>query len=967
MPVSVLISKIRVYNPNKKSTAVRNGNYIIYIATRPGVDLSNTALDNLTNPVMNGTFNADKELSVTIDDAAYIRKIASQTEQCHGLFGNFDVSDLRKTANDVMDLTRKGTVIYRGIVSLCEEDAVNLGYTDKKSWEIYMRSVINDVADKLGIPSTSLHWCAAVHMEKGHPHCHYNFWRTDGKITSPYIHYSKQHEIREFLSKEMFKDEIRIETKNKTLYRDSTLAAVSSEMNNFINHIHIPDRITEAQLTFLAQDLAALSKALPGKGSLKYAYLPPECKELLNKAVDDVLNIPTVKKEYSAYLDHVRRLSKSYSPSEAHHRTTLNKNDEDIRLRTANKILTSAKELLTQQREVLLNALNFMQPLPLEQEQLSLPDPEETSSGELSSPDSDDAAVRLLLDGFDSVKVRWSKEFKELRTALYELEKDKNNPNYKAQFMAILSGLTEIHNDGNLVATYLLARIYNSQKYPVYNEETAMQLYHLTLTGFEKELPLIQKQLDDNNFRNEKEREWQITLHNYLNYHIGKLYHRGMGCEIDYSKAALHYTQCIETNHYAQYGLANIYLDKEFQPLTPEIYGRALDLLQKASDTVPYAAYQYAQNLELPVYKEFAGSHEKIYDNYHKALKGFLEQEKQDPALDGGILYKIGKMYYEGKGCVKDSEKAYGYFLKSAKDKNKHAFYALGKTCADQKSLHYDPLRAEQYYLKAFVQHQPSYLKISMADLYSMPDTEVYNIDKALQLSKDCIETDNDPTAMCRLGRLYFYGNGIEKNEELGIKYLNDASLSDDIPAKTLALFYLGKIYFDKSGNYFNILKAEAYFQRALILTPSPYIRNALADLYATPDQELYNIDKAINIYKISITEASDTFAMSKLGSIYLFGRGVEKNEELGLKYLHTASELGNEYAKETLDFYNNLKHSYVISSAYSIAQQVLRMFDRHQNQLDLLMADHHRYRSTSKEARIDAYKKSQEHSPDFE
>lgn len=40
-----LISKIRCHNPNKQKSRVCNRNYLIYIATREGVDLSDPLYD----------------------------------------------------------------------------------------------------------------------------------------------------------------------------------------------------------------------------------------------------------------------------------------------------------------------------------------------------------------------------------------------------------------------------------------------------------------------------------------------------------------------------------------------------------------------------------------------------------------------------------------------------------------------------------------------------------------------------------------------------------------------------------------------------------------------------------------------------------------------------------------------------------------------------------------------------------
>ena len=515
-------------------------------------------------------------------------------------------------------------------------------------------------------------------------------------------------------------------------------------------------------------------------------------------------------------------------------------------------------------------------------------------------------------------KLEWTKGFKNTRKELYSL--DKNDPDYLKKFNRVLDKLITYHNQGNLPATYLLARLYSSKAYPVYNSEISDMLYTLSY----------------NNFKDIYNNQNTPFLHGYLSYHLGKMSERGLGCEVNYNDAVVYYKNCLNDNVYAQYALANIYLNEKATPLTPELYMTALDLLKHASAENPYAAYQYAQHLENPLYdnvKLSDATQDGIYHYYNTALTGFLKEQDSDSNLDGSILYKIGKIYYEGKGCEKDDEKAYEYFMKAADCKNKNAYYALGKTCSDKTSTHYDIIRAEQYYLKAYEEyydseteesHAPSYLKNSMADLYANQEHEIYDINKAISLYKDCAENDNSPFSMFKLGSIYLNGNGVYKDITLGLHYLNDAA---------------------DCGNKF--------------------AKVTLADFYADATHNHYNIAKAISLYKDCIKNDADSYSISKLGSIYLFGNGVPKDEALGLKYLNDAAAQGNEYAQKTIYFYNNMKHSMAVSASFSLAYHFLNSLSDRRNQEHLLRIHS---KSTSKEARIDAYKKNKEHSSaDFE
>ena len=951
MPHNILMSKIRCYNPNKSHAALKNLNYIVYIGTRPGVDLTDVKLDELT---------AITEEDITPDEPSansqYIYYIAKR-QNSQGLFGNFEFNNITEVAHEVRDVTDAGVNVYRGIVSLSEEDAVALGYNQKDAWVKYMHSVMNDVGNSLGIPLTALKWCAAVHMEQGHPHCHYTFWRTDGKVMSSYIHVSKQNEIREFLSGQMFKAEREMFLPEKNQYRDATIGAARSFMNSLdIDFNHIPERITQQQLQHMSSDLIELVNSLPGRGSLKYKLLPPKCKILVDKVVEDVIQIPAVNKEYTAYMKAVSDISKTYSGSTNHQATNQTVADEDIRKRLANSILKSAITLSLIQKKNLSGELSS----PLHNDNLQVnsvhlydedspqvnsvhlydEDSSQVNSVHLSDEDSSQVNSVHLINGkiCDNVKqpkLEWTAAFKGTRSALYSL--DKENPDYANQFNIILDAIISYHNQGYLPATYLLARLYNSKSYPIYDKEISDKLYTLSYNNFKNifEHPelYISNHKEHKKGDNEKSVLTPEQQESFLSYHLGKMSERGLGCEINYNDAISYYKNCLDDNAYAQYALANIYLGKKTTPLTPELYAKSLELLKSASSKNPYAAYEYAKHLERPIFP-YRSTQNDIHIFYRTALDGFLIEKNNDTNLDGSILYKIGKLYYEGKGCERDVELAYKYFMKSAECKNKNAYYALGKTCSDKTSPHYDPVRAEQYYIKAYNEytdsetgesHAPSYLKIAMADLYAnQKNDKIYDIDKAIDIYKECIETNADSMAMFKLGSLYLKGKGVEKDIELGLHYLNNAI---------------------DGGNSF--------------------AKVTLADFYADSTHSRYNITKAIQLYKDCIKNDSDSYSMSRLGSIYLFGHGVDKDEALGLKYLNDAVANGNEHAKKTIEFYNNMKHSMAILASFSLAYHFLSALSDRRNQNHLLLIHS---KPTSKEARIDAYKKSKEHSsPDFE
>ena len=95
-----VISKLRAYSPNKKETPVGNVKHLYYIATR-------------TNAVAN-------EYGSTI-------------------FGYYDYKNIPKNiqkkevAKYIKNISENKNNVYRGIVSLKEEDAIRLGFNKREN------------------------------------------------------------------------------------------------------------------------------------------------------------------------------------------------------------------------------------------------------------------------------------------------------------------------------------------------------------------------------------------------------------------------------------------------------------------------------------------------------------------------------------------------------------------------------------------------------------------------------------------------------------------------------------------------------------------------------------------------------------------------------------------------------------------------------------------------------------------
>lgn len=343
--VRPLISKIRCNNPNRKSSPMRNHNLLVYIGTRDGVDISNPLLDKIVS-----------EDTIEGIDSIFDQDIPFTVYSHNGLFGNVDTSDIHKLANHVTRLTRDGKNIYNGIISLHEEDALRLGYDTKEAWMNSMYAVMPDIAKEFHIPIDKLAWTAALHMESGHPHCHYMFWRTDEKVRSPFIHSSVQDRCRTNISKVFLEADREAATINKTLARDTSIQITKEELNKLSELLNpsasIPGRVTGNDIDNLSSKMKILVDALPPTGRITYKLIPIETKSIVDDIVRDLCARPDIKKELEKYYDSVEQISDSYSANQQKKNINKVHARDDINKRLANVVLSTAKTIRAEEKRI---------------------------------------------------------------------------------------------------------------------------------------------------------------------------------------------------------------------------------------------------------------------------------------------------------------------------------------------------------------------------------------------------------------------------------------------------------------------------------------------------------------------------------------------------------------------------------------------------------------------------------------
>ena len=213
----------------------------------------------------------------------------------------------------------------------------------------------------------------------------------------------------------------------------------------------------------------------------------------------------------------------------------------------------------------------------------------------------------------------------------------------------------------------------------------------------------------------------------YVQYMLGKKYLKGDGVKQDGEYGVRWLFRAIkQNNNYAQYLLGKAILKGEYLPVDnnlPLDIDSAVELLLKSSD----------QGNELASYtlgKAFVEGDllpQDISAGFELLLKA--SEKNCVPAW-----YYLGKMFYKGIGVIKDIDTAIYYFEKSVKVNNTYATYSLGK-------------------------------------IYSSED-EYIDMNKAIYYFR-IAANDNNSFAEYQLSKIYLYGNGVEKNYDIAMHYLN--------------------------------------------------------------------------------------------------------------------------------------------------------------------------------------------------
>lgn len=472
----------------------------------------------------------------------------------------------------------------------------------------------------------------------------------------------------------------------------------------------------------------------------------------------------------------------------------------------------------------------------------------------LSENDKSDQAVERL-------RIDWSKNYKLALDYMYGNEQNKSavikkDPEKAFEILSIES------KSGNILATYDIGKLYDSQMLKSNDGDTlSQQYYSKAFEDFHKLLSIV-------SMSDDKRDNWTKS---YLNYRIGKMYEYGLGVTQDYSSAIEHYK--LSENKYAYFALGNIY---KYGSGVETDYAKAFDYYMRSLSSkggMPFASYAVGQAYELGqgVEKDLTSAHNFYADALTGLEKVFTKNH------DDNISYKIGMMYLNGKGTDIDLECAEKYLLLSADSNNYKAQYMLGKLYqSDSKK---DLQKAEKILIKGAenTQDKAGLCEYSLGKLYLSQE----RYDKAASYLERSAAKDNYYAAYT-LGKLY--QEQFNDNTQAEKYLLQAADHKDDTIG--IAAYRLGKLYLAQEKS----TDAAAYLQRSAA-KDNYFAAYALGKLY----QEQFNDNALAEKHLMHAAEHKDDVmgtAAYRLGKLYLSFQDKRK----ALQYFIKAADKDNVY-----------------------------------------------------------------------
>lgn len=432
----------------------------------------------------------------------------------HGLFGDEDSVVLDKAMEEMENYTGN---VWTHIISLKREDAARLGFDNASAWRDLLRAHRNDIAAAMKIPPNDFRWYAAFHDEGDHPHVHMMAW--SAKAGQAYLSKDGIRQIKSTLTNHIFQNEMLHLYEQKSMSRDELVHEARRAMQELVRTMK-EGICNHPDAERLMLDLALQLETVKGKKS--YGYLPKPQKKLVDRIVDEMERLPSVKKCYEQWQILQGKVDAYYHDKE----------QERIPL-SQQKEFRSIKNAVIKEAENIRQCKLFFEDKGVEQE---------------SEPEEFRNASYDYWDLRDEIRDE-SLTLEERGNAVSELEKLAGNGDKNAQYL-----MGKLWRDGPLLTPNTVnARHWFQQAAGQGHSYAQYALGKLLLS-------------DDVEIRDpEQGMRWLETAaqsgNSYAAYRLGKEYYRGKNVERSFTAAAKWFDRAAQDgNQYAQYMLGKLYL-----------------------------------------------------------------------------------------------------------------------------------------------------------------------------------------------------------------------------------------------------------------------------------------------------------------------------------------------------------------------------------------------------------------------
>lgn len=281
-----------------------------------------------------------------------------------------------------------------------------------------------------------------------------------------------------------------------------------------------------------------------------------------------------------------------------------------------------------------------------------------------------------------------------------------------------------------------------------------------------------------------------------------------------------------------------------------------------------------------------------VVKNNNRAFYWFMKSAEQNNA---SAFFMLSNCFEHGIGVQKNRKKADYYLFKAAKLGDKYALLQLAQFFVDKKNF-----SSAISFLEKLKESDDGTFILKIAQLYARigfsyiyGDGVDINLEKGLEYIIDAAEM-GDAQAQSELGSRYLDGDNVQQDYEKALFYLEKAADQNS----PLAIMELARCYENGNGVKKDILKAlDLYGGIMEVLTyPDTPLSDGLQDLF---DEVLSEIVK----YKDSedIENCIDSPVVLYFLSQEFSGLKNERNPEKSIRFLKKSAEMGYDKAQYEL------------------------------------------------------------------